>query len=145
MNIDLRIAGADLGTVTNVIFAPKKHFNMKIFPLPPTEWVGEQKCSVCGGNPDFLQEDYTPICRKCIDTLMKGITKKSVQQETSIPITWDIVTHTRFEWSLDGEKWYSVAGRNIRVTPQKLFLDELKKSIIEKRPMNVEADYEKET
>jgi hypothetical protein len=145
MKIDLRIASADLGTVANMIFVPKKQFRMKLFPLPPVEWVGEQKCSLCGGTPAFLQEDFSPICRKCIDTLMKGITKKTVKQEASIPITWDIVTHTRFEWSTDGTKWYSIAGRNIKVTPQKLFLEELKKSIVEKKPMSVEADYEKET
>lgn len=145
MKIDLRIADADLGTIANVMFAPQKQFKMKLFPLPPIEWVGEQKCSVCGGKPNFLQENMTPICLKCIDQLTRGITKKEVKQETSIPITWEVITHSRFEWSLDGDKWYSVMGKNIKVDKRELFLSELKKSITEKHAMFVEADYEKET
>lgn len=127
------------------MFKPQKQFKMRLFPLPPAEWVGEQKCTVCGGKPDFLQESMTPICRKCIDRLMKGVSKKESQQETSIPITWDVVSHARFEWSLDNEKWYSVLGRNLKVDKKELFLIYLKRSIVEKRPMSVEADYEKET
>jgi hypothetical protein len=127
------------------MFAPTKKFSMKLFPLPPIEWVGEQKCSVCGGKPNFLQENMTPICVRCIDQLTKGITKKESKQETSIPITWDVIAHSRFEWSLDGDKWYSVMGKNLKVDKQELFLKELKKSIIEKHAMFVEADYEKET
>lgn len=145
MNISLRITDTDLGTISNVMFKPQKQFKMRLFPLPPAEWVGEQKCTVCGGKPDFLQESMTPICRKCIDRLMKGVSKKESQQETSIPITWDVVSHARFEWSLDNEKWYSVLGRNLKVDKKELFLIYLKRSIVEKRPMSVEVDYEKET
>lgn len=144
MKIELRIADADLGTVSNVVFKPMKQFKMKLFPLPPDEWVGEQKCPNCGGKPDFLTEDMRPICKKCISLLMIGLNKKESAQSTSIPITWEVISHARFEWSLDGEKWYSLMGRNIKVERQELFLKELKKSIIEKCPMNVEADYEKE-
>jgi hypothetical protein len=145
LRIDLRIADADLGTVANVIFKPKKEFKMRLFPLPPAEWVGEQKCSLCKGKPDFLQENMTPICKKCINQLISGVNFKESKSETSIPITWGVVSHARFEWSLDGDKWYSLMGRNIKVERQELFLKELKKSIIEKHPMSVEADYEKET
>jgi hypothetical protein len=145
MKIELRIANTDLGTVSNIIFKPNKQFKMKLFPLPPDEWVGEQKCSICSGKPDFLTEDMRPICKKCIAQLMIGINKKESQIETSIPITMEIVSHTRFEWSVEGEKWYSLMGKNVKVDKPDLFLRELKKSIIEKRPMSVEADYEKET
>jgi hypothetical protein len=145
MKIDLRVAGADLGSISNVIFKPTKHFEMTLFPLPPEEWVGKQICSVCDGKPDFLQENMKPICRKCIKKLMVGLNKKESSIDTSIPITMEVVTHTRFEWSTDGEKWYSVAGRNIKVNRQDLFLRELKKSILENHSMSVEADYAKET
>lgn len=145
MKIELRIADADLGTVSNIMFKPNKQFKMKLFPLPPDEWVGEQECSVCGGKPDVLQENMKPICKKCIAQLMVGLNRKESKAETSIPITMEIVSHTRFEWSIGGEKWYSVMGRNIKVDRPDLFLKELKKSILEKRSMSIEADYEKET
>jgi hypothetical protein len=144
VRIELRIADTDLGTVSNVMFKPTKQFKMKLFPLPPNEWVGEQKCPNCGGKPDFLTEDMHPICKKCIAVLMVGLNKKESAQSTSIPITWEVVSHARFEWSLDNEKWYSLMGKNIKVDRPEIFLKELKKSIIEKRPMSVEADYEKE-
>jgi len=144
LKIELRIADTDLGTVINVMFKPSKQFKMKLFPLPPDEWVGEQKCQSCGGKPDFLTEDMRAICKKCISVLMIGLNKKESAQSTSIPITWEVVSHARFEWSLDSEKWYSLMGRNIKVDRVDLFLKELKKSIIEKHPMSVEADYEKE-
>jgi hypothetical protein len=145
MKIELRIADSDLGTVTNVVFKPTKQFKMRLFPLPPDEWVGEQKCSNCSGKPDFLQEDMRPICKKCIALLMVGLNRKESKEETSIPMTWEVVCHARFEWSLDGEKWYSIFGKNIKVDRQEIFLKELKKSIIEKHPMSVEVDYAKET
>jgi len=47
MKIELRIADADLGTIQNVMFKPKKQFKMVLLPLPPEEWVGKQVCSVC--------------------------------------------------------------------------------------------------
>lgn len=145
MRIDLRVAGADLGSISNVIFKTKKQFKMALFPLPPEEWVGKQTCSLCNGKPDFLQEDMKPICRKCIKQLMVGLNKKESSTDTSIPITMEVIAHTRFEWSTDGEKWYSLIGKNIKVDRSDLFLKELKKSILESHPMNVEADYAKET
>jgi hypothetical protein len=145
MKIELRIAGADLGTISNTIFKPSKQFKMKLFPLPPNEWVGEQKCQSCNGKPDMLTENMKPICKKCISQLIIGLNKKESNPETSIPITWEIISHTRFEWSLDGEKWYSVMGKNIKTDRKDLFLKELKKSILEKHPVSFEADYEKET
>lgn len=145
MKIELRIADADLGTVQNVVFKPKKQFKMVLLPLPPEEWVGKQICSVCGGEPKFLQENMQPICQKCIHQIMTGLNKKESNAETSIPITTEIVAHSRFEWSVDGEKWYSLMGRNIKIYRPEIFLKELKKSILEKHPMNVEAEYAKET
>lgn len=145
MKIELRIADSDLGTVSNVIFTPKKQFKMKLFPLPPDDWVGEQKCSSCGGKPDFLQENMTPICKKCIALLMVGLNKKESKEATSIPITWEVISHSRFEWSLDSEKWYSIMGRNLKVERPEIFLRALKASIISKQPMSLEVDYEKET
>jgi hypothetical protein len=145
MRIELRIADSDLGTVSNVMFKPIKQFKMKLFPLPPDEWVGEQKCSNCGSKPDFLTEDMKAICKKCISVLIVGLNKKESAQSTSIPITMEVISHSRLEWSLDNEKWYSLMGKNIKVDRPDLFLKELKKSIIEKCSMSVEADYEKET
>jgi hypothetical protein len=145
MRISLRIADSDLGTVSNVIFEPIKQFSMKLYPLPLSEWVGEQKCSICNGKPDFLTEDMKPICKICISSLMIGLNKKQSKLEPSVPVTADVILKTRFEWSIDGEKWYSVQGRNIKPDRPDLFLEELKKSILEKRVMEFEADYEKET
>jgi len=86
-----------------------------------------------------------PICQKCIHQIMAGLNKKESNAETSIPITMEIVIHSRFEWSVDGEKWYSLMGKNIKIDRLEIFLKELKKSILEKHPMNVEAEYAKET
>lgn len=144
MKISLRIADTDLGTVSNLVFKPIKQFTMKIFPLPPNEWVGEQKCQTCDGKPDFLTEDMHPVCRKCVEIIMHGLNKKETKQEPSVPITMAIVSTARFEWSVDGEKWYSIKGKNIKSERADLFLKELKKSILEKHPMNIEADYDKD-
>lgn len=145
MKLSLRIANADLGTISNVIFKPVKQFRMALFPLPPDEWVGDQKCTACGGKPDFLQEDMRPICNKCIDIITRGLNKKESQSEVSIPITTEIISRTRFEWSTDNEKWYSVKGKNIKTDRPEVLLRELKKSILEKRPMDIEADYDQAT
>jgi hypothetical protein len=121
---------------------------MKLFPLPPDEWVGPQKCTDCGGKPEFLLEDMKPICKKCIGIIMKEViisTKKESHEEPSIPITMDAIANSRFEWSTDNEKWYSVKGKNIKTDRTDVFIRDLKKSIIEKRPLALEADYEKET
>ena len=142
MKINLRIADTDLGTVSNVVFKPIKRFSMRIFPLPPDEWVGPQKCTVCEGKPDYLQENMTPICKNCIETIMRGLNKKESSPEPSVPVTMEIVSTARFEWSVDGEKWYSIKGKNIKNERPELFLKELKKSIIEKTPMILEADYD---
>ena len=144
MQISLRIANVDLGTVINIVFRPQKPFRMRLFPLPPTEWVGEQKCN-CGENPDFLTEDMRPICKKCIDTIMRGVVINKIKhEEPSIPITLEIIGNSRFEWSIDGDKWYSIKGKNIKTEQSDLFMQNLKKSIIEKRPMVAEADYDKD-
>lgn len=146
MIVQLRIAGTDLGTIKNVMFKPRgPSFKMSLYPLPPTEWVGPQVCDICGGKPDFLKEDSKPICNKCIDKLTRGLNKKESAEEPSIPITLSIISRTRFEWSVDGDKWYSIQGRNLKVDRPKIFLEEVKKSVLESRPMTVEGDYEKET
>ena len=145
MKVSLRIASADLGTVSNIVFKPIKQFRMALFPLPPDDWVGDQKCTSCGGKPDFLQEDMRPICNNCIDVITRGLNKKESQEEVSIPITIEIISRTRFERSTDNEKWYSVKGQNIKCDRPKVFLEELKRSILDKRPMDVEADYDQAT
>jgi copper chaperone CopZ len=117
---------------------------MSLFPLPPDDWVGPQECSTCDGKPDFLQEDMRPICNKCIDLITRGLNKKESKTEVSIPITTEIISRTRFEWSTDNEKWYSIKGKNIKTDRPDVFLKELKESILEKRPITVEADYDKD-
>ena len=145
MNISLRIADTDLGTVINTVFKPQKKFTMALFPLPPDEWVGDQKCVNCNGKPNFLTEDIKPICNKCIDVITRGLNKKEMHEEPSIPVAMDVIANSRFEWSSDGDKWYSVKGKNIKTDRPDIFIKDLKKSIITKCPMNVEADYDQAT
>jgi len=143
MKIELRLANTEVGSITNVIFNPRKVFHLSLLPLP-TDWVKDPRCHLCNEKADFLMEDFQPVCRKCIKGMMKGVNKKDSTTDTSIPITMDIVFRARFEWSTDGDKWYSLMGKNIKPDQPEVFLKELRKSLLEKHPMFIEAEYFKE-
>lgn len=144
MKIELRVTGKS-ESISNVIFKPIKEFKMTLFPLPPNEWVGKQKCYICNNEPHFLMDSFQPICRECIKSMMKGLNAKEAMIDTNTPITMNVINKTRFEWSLDGEKWYSLMGKNIKSDKPELFLKELRFSMINNKPITIEADYDKET
>jgi hypothetical protein len=143
MKVELRLANAEVGSITNVMFKPRKVFHLSLLPLP-TEWIKDPKCNICNGPANFLMEDFKPVCRGCIKGMMKGVNKKDSSTDTSIPITMDVVSRARFEWSTDGEKWYSLMGKGIKPDRPEIFLNELRKSLLENHPMVVEAEYFKE-
>jgi hypothetical protein len=128
--------------VDNVFFKPSRQIVVSLLPIP--EWLQNPAC-ICGQSAKYLLEDATPICPKCVDRMLNSMNKKMKEIDTSIPITMDVITHSRFEWSTDNEKWYSIWGKNIKPDNPEKFVEEIRQAILDKQPILLECDYEKET
>lgn len=132
-----------ISSAENVFFKPKGEMSVSLFPIP--EWLKEPKCHLCPQPAKYLLLDASPICPKCLNMMLIGTNVKTRKTDTSIPITMDVITHSRFEWSTDSEKWYSIWGKNIKSDHPELFLTEMRRSILANQPILVECDYDKET
>ena len=111
------------------------------YPIPP--FVGEVKCD-CGEPTKFMNKNMQYKCFKCLNLLI-GKTKLQKTLDTSIPITKRTVMKIRFEWSVNGERWYSIYGSRFKPKHWNIFLMEIRELIINKNHIMLEVDYEKET
>lgn len=128
--------------IENVFFKPKRQLIVGLFPIP--EWLQNPLC-ICGQTAKYLLEDATAICPECIHKMLSNMNEKMKESDTSIPITMDVITHSRFEWSTDGEKWYSIGGKNLKPENPERFIVEMRQAILNSQPILLECDYEKET
>lgn len=131
-----------IGSAENIFFKPKGEVTVGLFPIP--EWLKQPKCYLCPHPAKYLLVDASPICSKCLDTMLVGTNVKMREADTSVPITIDIISHSRFEWSTDGEKWYSIWGKNLKPDHPELFLIEMRRAVLSGQPILVECDYDKE-
>lgn len=131
-----------IGSAENVFFKPKGEMNVVLFPIP--EWLKQPKCYLCLQPAKYLLPDASPICPKCLDKMFVGANTKMREADTSVPITMDIIAHSRFEWSTEGEKWYSIWGKNLKPDNPELFLIKMRRAVLSGQPILIECDYEKE-
>jgi hypothetical protein len=143
MKVELRIAGSKVGSVQNHVFKPRKSIKVSLLPLP--EWLKDPTCHICNQRAKFLLPELNPICQKCVEGMIVGMNKKEVSTDTGIPLTKEVIAHSRFEWSTDGERWYSLWGKGIKPDNFDVFLRDLRKSLLEGSPLFIEAEYDKET
>jgi hypothetical protein len=113
------------------------------FPIP--EWFKDPKCTLCPNRAKYLLSDASPVCGSCVNKMMVDANRKMREADTSVPITMDVISHSRFEWSCDGEKWYSIWGKNLKPDHPDLFLIELRRAVLSNASFLIECDYEKET
>ena len=143
MQIYLRVAnGQNLGKITNYTYKENQSVKIKLFPFP--EWLKDPKCETCGESAHYLLENMTPICRNCLDKIFKEVVTLEKKDDISIPLDISSVRKLRFEWSIDGERWYPIRGQNLQSVDMKEFLKEFKDSIINGRILKCEAEYSKE-
>lgn len=128
--------------VENHTFVSKKSLIISIFPLPP--FLKDPKCK-CGNPADFMLEDMTCMCNECLNNNLKGITSLEKNEEISIPLTKRTVTHIKFEWSVNGGRWYTLYGRNIKPKNWDRFLPQLRTMMMRDKTLTLDADYKKET
>ena len=148
MEILLRLAKAKEGKklkirlVENYIFIPKKALSIVIFPLPP--FLKDPKCK-CGNSADFVLEGMTCMCNECLNNEFKGATSLETNEDISIPLTRRTIVHIKFEWSVNGDRWYTLYGRTIKPRNWERFLPQLRTMILRNNTLSLNADYKKET
>jgi hypothetical protein len=137
--------GKQVGTTTMYEYHVLHPTSMTLMPIP--EWLNDAKCK-CGVKADFMFEDMTFICEKCIFGLLQDCKSSlDTKQELSIPMSIDIIKRHSFEWSVDGgEKWYRVQGRNIKIEGDvDVFLSQIKEALLNNSEMPFDAEYDKDT
>lgn len=148
MKIFLRLAKDKEGKnpktrlVKNYIFIPKKSLIISIFPLPP--FLKNPKCE-CGNPADFILENMTCVCSECLNNSLKGVTSLEENEEISIPLTRKTITRIKFEWSVNGGRWYTLYGRNIKPENWDKFIPQLITAMMRDKTLTLDADYKKET
>lgn len=148
MKIFLRLAKDKEGKkpktrlVENHTFMSKKSLIISIFPLPP--FLKDPKCE-CGNPADFVLEDMTCMCNECLNSSLKGVTSLEKNEEISIPLTKRTITRIKFEWSVNGGRWYTLYGRNIKPKNWDRFLPQLREMMMRDKTLTLDGDYKKET
>lgn len=126
----------------NIMFRPKKLKTITMCPIPP--FLKGAKCS-CGKKATVMLKDTsTFLCFDCIKEYMIDCTELVKEQDVSIPITKTTILRLRFEWSINGERWYSVYGRNIHPQNWDKFISKVRNIIIDGKMTLLNGDYERE-
>jgi hypothetical protein len=144
MKIHLRPAtGKEISKTTNHIFTPLKSIHITLFPIP--EWLQEPKCESCGGQAKFLLKEASPICLTCLNKNVKNANREDTEEDLSVPFSMQTLKQFAFEWSVDGEKWYRVYGKNIKPENEKIFIQNMRDAMLNNKPIMLDADYDKDT
>ena len=127
--------------VINKVFVPSKPVQITLYP---TIMIENPKCG-CGNEAKYMLEDMSLTCNECLNKMMIHTSILQEKEDTAIPLNEGTIKRLRFEWSPDGERWYSVQGRNLIIGNVNSFIADLRKGIIADVPMETEAEYVKET
>lgn len=145
MQIFLRLAETKkkkIRIVENYTFTPRESLCITLVPVP--SFLENPKCE-CGKPADFMLEDMICICRECLNINFKGITSLQKNNDISIPLTKRTITQIKFEWSVNGSRWYTLYGRNVKPKNWDKFLVQLRTMMLRNKTLNLNADYTKET
>jgi hypothetical protein len=144
MQIYLKMASnQNLGKITNYTYKENQSIKIKLFPFPT--WLKNPKCETCNEPAHYLLENMSPICRNCLNKIFKEVVTLEKNDDVNIPLDINSIKKLRFEWSIDGERWYPINGQNIKFVNMEKFLEAFKNSIINDKVLKCEADYSKET
>ena len=123
-------------------FSTKKSFSISICPLP--SFLKDAKCN-CGNEADFILNGIKCMCLDCLNKKFKGATTSMITfKDISIPLTKRTIVRIKFEWSVDGERWYTAYGRNLVTKDWNALLGKMRSMIINDTFIMLNADYDKE-
>lgn len=90
-----------------------------------------------------MLENMSCICSRCVNKPLAGI-KLETEDDVSIPLTKYTIRNIKFEWSVNGDRWYTVYGRGLKPRRWDKFLVRLKDMILRDRELSLNADYDKD-
>ena len=144
MKIYLRpIAGKKISKTMNHTFIPLKPIKIRLYPIPM--WLKDPKCETCKGPAAYLLKEATPICAVCLNKIIEKSNRYNQDEELSIPLTMDTIKRFAFEWSVDGNKWYRVYGKNIDTQNEKSFIIKMREGLLQNEPVIFDGDYDQKT
>jgi len=111
---------------------------ISICPIP--EFVGEVKCD-CGEKATVIFNNEIYKCGICVKLLLPK-TKLVSSTTISHPITKKTVRELKFEWSVNGERWYNLWARNMETMRWDSFLKDVKEMILSGKQLTIEGDYD---
>ena len=144
MQISLRLSEEGKKRVSIVmtkVFTAERKVKVSIYPIP--KFVKDPTCT-CGKRADYFLEDFSMICRECLNTMLKSMSKIEDKKDLSIPLSEGMIKSLRFEWST-GNRWYTVLGKNLRPQNWKQFLKKFRTAIINNSSISVQGEYDKDT
>jgi len=127
--------------VDSYIFSVKKSFSVGVCPLP--SFLKDAKCD-CGNEADFILNGTNCMCLKCLNGKFDGATSMITSKDISVPLTRRTIVRIKFEWSVDGERWYTAYGRNIVTKDWNALIGKMRSMIINDNFITLNADYDKE-
>jgi len=142
MQIYLRIIdNKKIKVIMNKLFISEKNIKVKLYPIP--NWIKNPKCQ-CGKKADYVLEDVSLICKKCLEDVLNVTTKLYELKDVNIPIIQETIKMLRFEWSTDKNRWYHIRGENIQPANWENFLESIKELITKnKSTLQFNAEYDK--
>lgn len=148
MQVYLRIAknhNLTLQKIENVVYSSQANVIIHLYPIP--KWIKSSVCK-CGGKAMFLIDGPAgfpvPICKECLDAKIPAI-KLEAKEDTTFPLNERLIRKLKFEWSVNGDRWYYIHGRNLKPVNWKVFLKRIKKVVLGEGFITLEVDYKKET
>jgi hypothetical protein len=141
MEIELKLKKEDaLQRVQNNVFRGEKSLTTTLYLIP--EFIGKSKCGCDGCNNEAVVINDNMILF-CSEHAINGKTKLVKEEALTMQITQNTINHLIFEWSVTGDKWYTVLGKNLKPENWNSFLKQLKNYVMEKTHLYFSADYDK--
>jgi len=134
---------AKIKVIKSKKFVPSKPIKLKIFPIP--KFIENPKCKYCGGIPNYLLEDFTLICNKCLNKILEVTSELKEVPDLDVIIDFEIIKKLSFEFSFNGDQWYRVKGSNLIIRDKEKFVEKLKQSIINGSKIEIFGDYVKDS
>ena len=129
----------------NLVYTSQANIMICLYPLP--KWFENPICG-CKAEAVFLIDGPigfpVPICAKCLNSKIPMI-KLEEKEDVSFPMTERLVRKLRFEWSVNGDRWYSILGRNLKPNNWKVLFEKIRQIILSEGFITLNVDYKKET
>lgn len=127
--------------VNSYIISSNKPLTVKICPIP--HFLKDAKCK-CGKEAKIVFNDAGCACLECLNKMFEGTTEMVTIKDVSVPLTRRTIINIKFEWSVDGERWYTVYGRNLVTKDWNALIEKIKNMIVRDISVLLNADYDRE-